>query len=228
VDDLGGVLLRVVPHREIRQLAGAQLGRRALGNAEAEEQGIAPDEGRQDGPDLDILACLHGPRLDDPVERRPDVGVVEVELGLVEGGQRLGHVRRGEPDLGPPGLDLLARDQAGRLGDDGLAPLQARLGVRLGSLGLFVSGLGHVDRELEPLGLDFDEDLIHRGQVPLGEEDAVHHARDAARHLDLFERVDRAHGVDGVNEGAGGDRSDLDRELDPGLGAGRTPLGRRT
>ena len=131
VDDLGRELAAVLPDAEKGLLAGLDPDGVALGDPEPEEERVAADERRQDGPGLDVLAGLDRPGLDDARDGGPDEGVAKVELGLVEGRARLGDVGGRGQHLGPPGLDLFARDEPGVLGDDGLAPLQPGLGVGL-------------------------------------------------------------------------------------------------
>jgi hypothetical protein len=138
MDDLGRELAEVIPDTETGFLAGLDPYGVAFGNLEPQEERVAPDEGRQDRPRLDVLAGLDRPRLDDARDGRPDEGVPEVELGLVEGRTFLGDIGSGGQDLGPPGLDLLAGDEAGVLGNDGFAPFEAGLGFGLRGLGLFV------------------------------------------------------------------------------------------
>ena len=143
-----------------------------------------------------------------------DEGVAEVELGLVEGRPGLGDFGGGGQDLGPPGLDLFARDEAGVLGLDRLAPLEAGFGVGLGGLGLLERGLGRFDGQPVALGLDLDQDLAGRGVLTFGEPDAVDGAGDAGRDLDLLEGLDGADGRDGVDEGPDRDLLHVDGELD--------------
>ena len=145
VDDLGRELAAVIPDAEAGFLAGLDPRGVAFGDLEPQEERVAPDERRQDRPRLDILAGLDRPRLDDARDGRPDEGVAEVELGLVEGRPLLGDIGSGGQDFRPPGFDFLAGDEAGRLGDDGLAALEAGFGVGLGRLGLLVRGLGRLD-----------------------------------------------------------------------------------
>ena len=99
-------------------------------------------------------------------------------MAWFEGGLGLGHVGGGQADLGPPGLDLLARDQAGVLGDDRLAALEAGLGVGLGGHGLVVGGLGRLDGQLDSARSRSRPGPGRRvGEAALGEEDPVDDAR---------------------------------------------------
>ena len=109
MDDLGRELAAVLPDVEGGLLSGLDPGRVALGDPEPEEERIAADERGQDGPGLDILPRLDRARLDDARDGGLDEGVTEIELGLVEGRPGLGDLGGGGEDLGPPGLDLLAR-----------------------------------------------------------------------------------------------------------------------
>ncbi len=217
MDDLGRELAAVFPDAEVGLLAGLDPDGIALGDPEPEEERVAPDERRQDGPGLDILAGLHGPGLDDARDGGPDERVVKVELGLVEGRARLGDLGGRGQDLGPPGFDLFARDEPGVLGDDAFAPLQPGLGIGLPGLGLLERGLGRFDGQPVALGLDLDEDLPGRGELALAEEDAVHGPGHPGRDLDLLEGFDGADGRDRINEVLGLDLLHVDGELHPPL-----------
>ena len=187
-----------VAHLEVGLYAGLQAGGIAFVRLETQQQGIAAHQRGHDRSRLDVLPRLHGTGLDHPGDRRPHIGVVQIELGLVQGRPGLGHFGGGHQHLGPPGLDFLARNQAGILLVHRLAPFQTGLGIAFGGSGLGKRSLSRFHGQGVALRLDLDQHLAAADAAAFGELHLLDHAGHARGHLDLFKGLDRTHGVQGI------------------------------
>ena len=152
---------------------------------------ILADDGREDAARRvhEVALGVDG-AADAAVDRAPDVGVVEVRLGLDEGGTGL-------------------LDRAGRRVEIGLGLVEHRLrrvlplhqvelaavlqlGVGLRGLGDQQIALGLVERRLELHLLDLVEQVARLDVLAFGEQHLVEEALDARPHLDLVHRLDAA------------------------------------
>lgn len=194
-------------------VALAELQGRGHGHGELHVHGVLADDRRQHpGPRADDVALGHGRAADPPVDRRPDLGVAEVDPGRahLRGGREhegLGRALAGQRRV-EPGL----RRRAG-----GLELARARqVGARVEQLGLGLRqrGPGDLEGGLERAALEAVEQVAARDLRALGEQALLEERLDPGHQVDA---VDGAHAADELV--SVGDRFGLD--LDHAHGRGR-------
>ena len=123
-------------------------------------------------------------------DRRRHAGIVEVELGLVDRGDRCVARRLGDIHLGDTlvigllgGVIVLA--QLGGAVELGLGKLELSLGLKL-------LGLGALERELERPRLDDEQEIAFLHQLAVDEVDGFEIAAHPRAHLDRLTRFELA------------------------------------
>ena len=161
---------------------------------------------------IDDVADIDLAQADDARDRRLDLGVVELGLG-VENGRIVGGDLRGQlRHRGTLGVGLLPGREFAELG----VALQIEIGVGEVGLVLRLLGLGLIERRLVGARIDFGEQVALIDQLAFLERDLVDLAVDAGPHL---------HGIEALNGAEPGqvDRKIglLDRRDGDGNGSGR-------
>ena len=195
--------------RQHRPLVAEEVG---LAHVEDEVDRALRDDGGQERRFGDQVADVDPAIGDPPADRRRDLGVLEIELGLLDGRLRRADGRFGGLALLQPlvvvGLgERRAADQLGDALELELGELELRLGAR-------EIGLGALQRGLERPRVDQEQVLALLDGLAVLEVDGREIARDPGANLDLL-----------VGLEAAGELGPLDQLLDPRMGDG--DLGRR-
>ena len=174
---------------------GQLVFRRGEDHGDRLDLGDRHDAGLRRG--IDDVADVDLPQAGDARDRRLDGGVVELGLG-VENGGIVGRDLRGQLRNGRTlGVGLLPGREFAELG----VALQIQIGVGQVGLVLRLLGLGLIERCLVRPGIDLDEQVALLDQLALLEGDLVDLAVDAGAHH---------HGVEALN---GPEPVQIDRKI---------------
>ena len=176
----------------------------------------------------DEVAGLDLRGADDPVERRRDRAIAEVEGRLFRGRGRGVHLGLGRVPGGEGVVQLLLADRL--LRGERLVPGHVVAGLLVPRPGVGEVGLRRREGRLEGLGVDLVERRALRDERPLGELDRLEVALDARANLDVLRSPRLADELDGDGHVLRDDLGDVDlggRGLGGFLLAGRESEGAR-
>jgi hypothetical protein len=181
-----------------------------LADSGAEQDRVDRRDGREQRAlaAADEVAGPHLRRADDPVQRRRDRGVTQVELGLVE--SRLRGVELGERRVARGDGVVVVAPAHGLLLGEGLQAGFLDLGLPDAGFHRRDLRLRVGDRRLEGLGVDLVERRALRDERPLGELHRLEVALDARADLDVLRALRLAHDLEQDGHVLRDDRGDVD------------------
>ena len=163
---------------------------------------VLADDGRQYAAcRIDEIADGEGGAADAAVDRRADVGVIEIELGLLERRLHLHDLAFGGVDRCLVLVDLALRTELALRQVHGAVVLE--LGIDELGLGDGEISLGLLDRRLELRLLDLVEQVARLDVLTLLEQDLFQEALDAGAQLDLVRGLDSADELEGLADAFG-------------------------
>ena len=161
---------------------------------------VADDLGQHAGIGADDITHSHLGAADPAGDRRPDLGVAEIDLGGLQVGGGRGFVALRALLVG----DTLVADgdRAGIRLQQVLGTLALHRGVLEGALGLLERALRLLDRGLERAALDAEERSPLGDGRPVLEQDLFEIAGDAGADVDTVHRLDPPDEIGGLGDGA--------------------------